>query len=121
MYQEGATKRRRLVAELLDRGERVLSDGPAYLVVGPESDESDQPSGHLLVTTKRLIFVAEDESMLTLRYSELRSIAFVKQKSGWIAIDLSTDTGTQWAMVVLPRTVRAARKLLKKVNSGALR
>jgi hypothetical protein len=121
VYQEGATERRRLVAKLLDPGEEVLSDGPAYRVGGPGSDESDEPSGHLLVATKRLIFVPEDERVLPLRYSQLRSVAFVKQKSGWITAELSTDTGAHWSIVVLPRTMRLARKLLKKENPGALR
>ena len=121
VYQEGATERKRLVDKLLDPGEEVLSDGPAYRVGGPGSDESVQPSGHLLVATKRLIFVPEDERVLTLRYSQLKSVAFVKQKSGWITTELSTDTGPHWSIVVLPRTMRLARRVLKKENPGALR
>jgi hypothetical protein len=121
VYQEGATERRRLVANLLDPGEEVLSDGPAYRVGGPGSDESDQLAGHLLVATKQLIFVPEDTSVLTLRYSQLSSVALVKQRSGWITAELSTDTGAHWSIVVLPRTMRVARRLLKKENPTALR
>ncbi len=121
VYQEGATERRRLVSHLLDPGEEVVSDGPAYRVGGPDVDESDQPSGHLLVATKRLIFVPQGEGTLSLRYSELTSVSFVKQKSGWITVELSTDAGESWAIVALPRTVRAVRRWLEKVHPAALR
>jgi hypothetical protein len=121
VYREGATERRRLVGHLLDPGEEVLSDGPAYRVGGPGMDESDQHPGHLLVATQRLIFVPEDESTVSLRYSELRTVDFVKQKSGWVTVELSTDAGVSWAVVALPRTVRVVRKRLKELHPSALR
>jgi hypothetical protein len=65
--------------------------------------------------------VPEDERVLPLRYSQLRSVAFVKQKSGWITAELRADTGSHWCLMVLPRTMRLARRLLKKENPGALR
>ena len=74
VYQEGAAERRRLVGQLLDPGEEVLCDGPAYLVDSPESGGSDPSSGHLLVATKWLIYVPEDERVLTLRFSQMRSV-----------------------------------------------
>ena len=121
VYQEGATERRRLVSHLLGPGEEVMSDGPAYRVGGPDGDESDQHSGHLLVATEQLIFVPEDESMMSLRYSELRAVDFVKQKSGWVTVELSTDAGERWAIVALPRTVRVVRRRLKEIHPSVLR
>jgi hypothetical protein len=121
VYQEGAKQRRGLVSDFLERGEEVLSDGPAYRVAAPREDESAEPSGHLLVATKQLMYAPEHGVVVALRYAQLQSVTFAKQKSGWVAMELITDTQDTWDIVVLPRTVRVARKVLKKENPAALR
>ena len=121
VYQEGAKQRRGLVGGLLEPGEEVLSDGPAYRVDAPGVSESVERSGHLLVATKRLLYAPEHGVVVALRYAQLQSVTFAKQKSGWVTMEMITDTQDTWDVVVLPRTVRVARKVLKKENPAALR
>ena len=109
--------------DLLDPGEQIVSDGPAYRVGSPQSEGSDPASGHLLVATGQFISVPEGvgEDVVALRYSQLKSAVFVKQKSGWVTVQLTSDAGRKWAFMVLPRTARVARKMLKRENPAALR
>jgi hypothetical protein len=65
--------------------------------------------------------VTDDHRVKAVAYSQLRSVDFVKQKSGWRAVELSTGRGEKWAFVVLPRTAKGLRRMVKQVQPAALR
>ena len=121
LYQEAMQERRRLVAGLLAPGEEVRSDVPAYWVGARDAHESDESPGHLLVTTSQVIYVGEDERAVPLRYAHIESVAFRKQKLGWVVMKVRRAGVEDCSLTVLPRTARLMRRMLRKQNPAALR
>lgn len=117
----GRKTRRHHVNHLLEPGEVIDSDCPAFCVAAPTPHDSDRHPGHFLVTTKRFIYVPDDEDTVSIRFDQIGSVAFMKQQRGWVVVEFTTDSGEIWAITGLPSTARSARRRLKKETSAALR
>lgn len=116
----GMKDRRQLVHGMLEIGEEIKSDSPAYCVAAPESNSSSRHPGHLVAATRHLIYVPEGEAVQSFPYEAMEKVSFIKQQRGWVVVEIRMKSGDLWALTTLPRTGRIARRLLKEINSSAL-